>query len=149
MATFSITKYEETPQEKKITETVSTTPEANIDVVGSISEIVAKALNNTLAFRDKNDVVVNVRNGSSSVTDNRNKPSEEKDDDKTTTVTAITTEDINNNPIDTFKSIPKNSIVYIQNEGFTTAKEEWFLSNVTPTHEVFFSKKSLINRLLK
>jgi len=131
MTTFILKKYEESnntnvtdidTSEKKEEE------DNTIVILGSISEIVAKALQEVLG---KNSTEIS-----------------DQEKESTTAVKTVTTEEINNNPIDSFNSIDKDDIVYIESKGFTTAKEEWFLTNLeNKTNKVFFSIPSLAKHL--
>ncbi len=132
MTTFVLKKYQEktnstnndssdNTQESK-TEELS--EDLTIKIEGSVSEIVAQALYKAM----KNQVEIT-----------------EIADNEETDVKAITTEAINNNPIDVFKSIKQNDVVFISNHGFTTAKEEWFLTNIAnKTSSVFYTVESFI-----
>ena len=133
MTTFILKKYNEKndqqdqPTEQQLSEDAKR-EELSITVVGSISEIVAKALQKALA-KD-----VDIR--------------EQPDDDETPTK-AISTEDINNAPLDTFNSIKQNDVVFIHNDhGFKTTQEEWFLTNIgNKTANVFYTLESFISHI--
>lgn len=133
MTTFTLKKYEEvkpddnSEQQVEQKEVANKEPlSLNVSVVGSISEIVAKALNEALANKVK---VV------------------EQTDGPDTTVKAISTEDINSDPANTFKNINKDDAVFIHSPGpFKTKEEEWFLTNIhNKTDNVFFSIEKFIN----
>lgn len=135
MTTFTLKKYEETKPEENTEQTQEQKEEnkkeqlsLTVNVVGSISEIVAKALNKALSKK------VNVI---------------EQTDGPDTNVKAISTEDINSNPADTFNSINKDDVVFIHAGGpFKTKEEEWFLSNIAnKTDNVFLSLEKFINHI--
>ena len=127
MATFVLKKYDKEVVDEKPTETKPESEakkELVITVTGSVAEIVANALNKALS----NDVEVI-----------------EQEDPALSNTKAVSTEDINRDPIDTFKSIRDNDTVFIHNKGFTTAKEEWFLTNLPNKHSnVFYTVESFI-----
>jgi hypothetical protein len=125
MTTFVIKKYE-TERNDKVDDKQQEedTKEVNISVSGSISEIVAKALQEKFSTR-------------ASIT--------EKEDTDSSTV-AISTEDINKDPIEAFNMVPKDSVLYIHNNGFKTSKEEWMLTNL-PNKNVraFYTLESFLS----
>ena len=140
MTTFVLKKYEETStspnNDSEQNNTNIEKEEVTIKVEGSISEIVAKALQSVLA----NKVVMKEL-----ADDNKETTSDEK-----SIVKAVSTEEINLHPLDTFNSINKNDIVFIQNKGFKTSQEEWFLTNISnKTDNVFYSVESLISYISK
>ncbi|EKD89552.1 MAG: hypothetical protein ACD_33C00045G0019 [uncultured bacterium] len=136
MTTFVLNKYEPKKEEKttdqntenETTEVETEKEEAYIMATGTISEIVYKALHKTFA----------------NVTE-----LEENDNSKTSNYKAVSTEDINNNPIETFNSIKENDVVLIHtNKAFSTSKEEWFLSNIgNKTKNVFYTVESFVKYL--
>lgn len=130
MATFILKKYEENKDEQnndsaKQAQAKVEDERMTVTVVGSISEIVAKALYKALANK------VNI---------------EEQPDDAASDTKAISTEDINSAPLDTFNSINPNDAVFIHSEhGFKTREEEWFLTNIgNKTENVFYTVESFI-----
>lgn len=127
MTTFVLKKYNQetninnpNPEEVKKEEI----PEKlTITVTGTISEIVAKALQKALA--------------------NKVQIEEVTEDNKEAEVKAISTENINTDPLVTFESIHKDDIVFIHNNGFRTVAEEWFLTNIpNKTSNVFYTIES-------
>lgn len=104
-----------------------------IEISGSVSGLVALALQKVLS--DKN-VRMEVED------------SDEEVKEVKSSIKAITSEDINSDPVKAFKSISKSDVVYIQTEGFNTAQEEWFLTNLpNKTDNVFYSVESAVNYL--
>ena len=138
MPTFLLKKYDsaptenvnqenpEQPSEKKeeqIPETMT------ITVSGSISQIVATALNKVL---ENTDVQVEQTDS----------------EDQNADVKAISTENINEEPVDTLRNIHDNDFVFIHTQGFTTAQEEWFLTNMAnKTNKVVYTLESFINHV--
>jgi len=134
MTTFVLKKYEEKKDlENKSQPTENKSEKAPehlmITVTGSISEIVANALNKVLG----KDVDI-----------------QEQDKDTESNIKAISTENINNAPLETFNSIQKDDVVFIYNNGFKTQKEEWFLTNIgNKTENVFYTLESFIRYIQK
>lgn len=138
MTTFILKKYKEpeqtTPEQTPDTDNADspTNEKPNeekitIKVQGSVAEIVAKALYKALG--------------------NEAEIQEKKDEleQEGASVKAISTEEINTDPVSALRSVNKDDIVYIQNKGFHTAKEDWFLMSVqNKTSNVFYSVESLI-----
>lgn len=133
MATFVLKKYEEKKsdlsQADPVEKTDESTPEEDeklvITVTGTVAEIVANALNKVLS--NKVEVI-------------------ESEDSSLADIKAVSTEDINSNPVDTFNSIKNNDVVFIYNSGFKTAKEEWFLTNLpNKNSNVFYTIESFIS----
>ena len=105
-----------------------------IEVSGSISSIVAAALQKVLGNKNIQLDVVEDTN-------------EEQAD---STIKAISSEDINNDPLKTFRSINDSDVVFISTEGFTTSQEEWFLTNLpNKTSKVFYSVEGLADFLVQ
>jgi len=132
MATFVLKKYEEkkndTGDSKPAEKTGEQEPEVDeklvITVTGTVAEIVANALNKTLS--NKVEVI-------------------ESEDPALSDIKAVSTEDINSDPANTFNSIKTNDAVFIHNTGFKTAKEEWFLMNLpNKNSNVFYTLESFI-----
>lgn len=131
MTTFILKKYAENKDEqnaeaKQQAEQAAKDDQMSITVVGSISEIVAKALYKAL--------------------DNKVEVTEQPDDQAGQTK-AISTEDINSAPLETFNSINKDDAVFIHSaNGFKTSQEEWFLTNIgNKTSNVFYTVESFIS----
>lgn len=129
MPTFVLKKYQEktpeqeaVPAEKQPEKEVEKTIE--ISVSDSISKIVAIALYR--AFPNNVEI--------------------EEKIDNTKTVQAISTEDINGDPTIVNK-VQNNGRLFIMAEnGFTTQKEDWFLSTLDNKNvKTFFSMESFIN----
>lgn len=133
MTTFVLKKYDnsvQSPNSETNTE-IKPTEEVTIKVEGSVAEIVASALQRVLANK------VNIQE----VEDNQ-------DTENTEQVKAISTEEINKDPIKAFNAINKQDIVFIHNKGFKTSTEEWFLLNIpNKTNTVFYTIESLIKHV--
>ena len=142
MPTFVLKKYRETKsssdtdnqlnsnkpnEEEEVEVTREDVPkDMVVTISGTVAEIVAQALHKALANKAE-------------VTEL------EEDSNASTDVIAVSTEDINTSPLDTFNSISKNDIVFIHNQGFKTSQEEWFLTNVpNKTEHVFYTVESLV-----
>lgn len=138
MPTFLLKKYNETPTENVNQESVPQTeteqqkeedkvPDSmTITVSGSISQIVATALNKVLQ-----NTYVHIK--------------EIEGDDQSANVKAISTENINKQPVDTLRNIHDNDFLFIYTKGFTTAQEEWFLTNVAnKTNNIVYTLESFI-----
>lgn len=107
------------------TNNINNDKELTITVTGTVAEIVANALNKV--FENKVEIT---------------KTEEDKTDSN---IKAISTESVNSLPLDTFNFINKDDIVFIYNKGFSTAKEEWFLTNIeNKTKNVFYTIESFI-----
>jgi len=145
MPTFLLKKYSQTPAElvnQENTQTVASgnseekkendePEEMKITVTGTISQIVATALQKVLVNTNVN-------------------MEEVEDEDKESQVKAISSENINKEPIDTLRSIKDNDFVFIQTSGFTTAQEDWFLTNVNnKTKNIVYTIESFINHIKK
>lgn len=141
MPTFLLKKYNQAPNEHVGQEAPQQTdqqkeedkekiPESmTITVSGSISQIVATALNKVLENTD-----VNVE--------------QTETEDQSADVKAISTENINEEPVDTLRNIHDNDFVFIHTKGFNTAQEEWFLTNVAnKTNKVVYTLESFINHV--
>lgn len=129
MPTFVLKKYDD-PKEAKVDEEQKKEKdekeELTITVLGTISEIVANALNK--ALKNTNVEIEEV----------------EKNEDNSN-IKIVSTEDINNDPISAFKFIKDNDVVFIDNRGFKTAKEDWYLTNIpNKTTKVFFTVEGFI-----
>lgn len=133
MTTFVLKKYDnsvQSPNSESNSE-IKPTEEVTIKVEGSVAEIVASALQSVLANK------VNIQE----VEDNQ-------DTENTEQVKAISTEEINKDPLKAFNSINKQDIVFIQNKGFKTSTEEWFLLNIpNKTNTVFYTIESLLKHV--
>ena len=138
MPTFLLKKYDSSPTENVNQETPEQPTEnkeekvpetMTITVSGSISQIVATALNKVL--------------------ENTEVQLEQTDsDDQNANVKAISTENINEEPVDTLRNIHDNDFVFIHTNGFTTAQEEWFLTNMSnKTKNVVYTLEGLIKHV--
>lgn len=139
MPTFLLKKYNETSTDqvnKENPETPVEKPEEGADepeemkitVTGSISQIVATSLQKVLQ--------------------NTQVHMEETEDSSDSHVKAISTENINEEPVDTLRSIQDNDFVFIHTNGFTTAQEEWFLTNMSnKTKNVVYTLEGLIKHV--
>jgi len=134
MTTFVLKKYNQ--KENNQVDETDVNSEANakieeekyIEISGSISEIIIKALQSTLSNNVEEDTT--------------------GEKESTVSVKTVTTEEINNDPLAAFTSISKNDVVYIQSNGFKTAQEEWFLTNLpSKTDKTFYSVNSLVEYL--
>lgn len=137
MTIFVLKKYEE----KKVSSTdnienkessppvgVERNNDIYIDGDKSIAEIIAKALYKEYAI---DNVTVD------EVSDNVEKA-----------VKVITTEQINDIPVATLKRVKKGDVVYIQNKGFKTQQEDWFLMAMESMGvKTFFTPNSLVSYL--
>lgn len=73
---------------------------------------------------------------------------DEKNGEQVTKV--ISSEDINNNPVDTLQSLGSSKCVVILNNGFKTAKEEWFLQSIENRGiKAFYSVTSFVKHVQK
>lgn len=132
MPTFILKKYDDTKEantnEEQKAEDIKKEEELTITVLGTVSEIVANALNKVL--KNTNIEIQEVND-----TENQNSD-----------IKVVSTEDINNDPITAFRFIKDNDIVFINNRGFTTDKEEWYLTNIAnKTNNVFYTVESFIS----
>lgn len=139
MPTFLLKKYEqsstdqvnqENPEASKPDEQVKENEpeEMKITVTGAISQIVATALQK---------VMKNTQVGI-----------QEVEDSSDSHVKAISTENINEEPVETLRSIQDNDFVFIHTNGFTTAQEEWFLTNMNDkTKNVVYTLEGLIKHV--
>jgi len=144
MPTFVLKKYQETPVKS---ETPEETPNQNeeivdkdpegkpvekellVEVSGSVSEIVATALNKVFA--------------------NKGVTVEESDEEKEVNAEVVSTEDIENDPVKALRSAKSSNVVLIVSEGFTTKKEEYFLANMENYEgKVFYSVESFVAYLV-
>lgn len=131
MTTFILKKYDDNKtdidKENQETEENKKEEQITITVLGTISEIVTNALNK--ALKNTNIQMQEVEN-----TDNQ------KSD-----VKIVSTEDINSDPITAFKFIKDNDVIFIDNKGFNTDKEDWYLLNINnKTNNVFYTVESFI-----
>lgn len=144
MPTFVLKKYQETPVKS---ETPEETPNQNeetttqdsdgkpvekellVEVSGSVSEIVATALNKVFA--------------------NKGVTVEESDEEKEVNAEVVSTEDIESDPVKALRSAKSSNVVLIVSEGFTTKKEEYFLTNMEDYQgKVFYSVESFVAYLV-
>ena len=133
MTTFTLKKYEiQKPDEQKKEEAPNESQQekqVTIKIEGSISEIVANSLNKLLQ-------------------QNNSELTETKDETPSTSVKAITTEDINTDPVTCYKNIEDNDVLYIASNGFKTAAESWFLYNVSARNiKNFYTQEALLSYL--
>ena len=144
MPTFVLKKYEEAkpadqvPEEGKVetgedkeTSVQEKEPQKEmlVEVSGSVSEIVAIALNKVFA--------------------NKGVTVEETEDSKTTDAEAISTEDIEDDPVKALRSAKSGKSVLIVTEGFKTKKEEFFLENMKNYQgKVFYTVESFVDYLV-
>lgn len=138
MPTFLLKKYDttqseqvnqENPESPKKEEEVKEAEEMTITVTGAISQIVATALQKVL---ENTQVHMN---------EVENEPQEAD-------VKAISAENINEEPVDTLRSIHDNDFVFIHTNGFTTAQEAWFLTNIeNKTKNVVYTIESFIKHV--
>lgn len=137
MATFILKKYQppeennnssEIDSSNDATKESKTPEELQITITGSISEIVSKALYASL----KNTANISVDTDDANAEDS--------------SVKVVSTEDINLDPIEAFKGIKKDDVVFIvNNKPFNTAKEEWFLLNLNnKTNKVIYTMESFL-----
>lgn len=133
MTTFVLKKYDnsvQSPNSETNTE-IKPTEEVTIKVEGSVAEIVAAALQRVLVNK------VNIE-----------EVEDTQDIENVEQVKAISTEEINKDPLKAFNSINKKDLVFIQNKGFKTSTEEWFLLNISnKTNTVFYTVESLIKHV--
>lgn len=133
MPVFTLKKYEEAPaaSDPKSAQSAATEPTENlkeetvtIHANASVSQIVANALYKSLSNVSEEE------GGSAADTQ------------------VISTEDINASPVDTWNLVKNTRTVVIVNQGFSTAKEEWFLDNLeTSGAKVFYSIESYLRTL--
>lgn len=133
MTTFTLKKYEiQKPDEQKKEEIPNESQQekqVTIKIEGSISEIIANSLNKLLQ-------------------QNNSELTETKDETPSTSVKAITTEDINTDPVTCYKNIEDNDVLYIASNGFKTAAESWFLYNVSARNiKTFYTQEALLSYL--
>lgn len=142
MATFVLKKYSD-----KIEEEVPRTEEEleaerksgvekrreeflTIHVTGSISSIIAQALQKTLSNKS---VDIELVEGA-------------HEEEASDVIKAISTEDINDRPVETLRSIGENDVVFISSEGFNSRTEDWFLYNLgNKTKNVFYTIESFMS----
>lgn len=137
MTTFVLKKYEEQkPLEGSVTgnetkpEETKKVEEATIEIQASdtISRIVAAALYKALP----------------------NNVSIEEQEDKASDTNVVSTEDINSNPVNCISRIKNGSTLMIVGGGFSTQKDEWFLSTLGNKNvNVFYTMESFINHIKK
>lgn len=133
MTTFVLTKYQPTePLNEDTNAKANDEAKAKedekliINIEGSVAEIVANALRRVLGNKAVIEQI-------------------EDENEATDKVKAISTEDINQDPLKAFNSIGQGDIVLIQNHGFKTAMEDWFLLNMpNKTPNVFYSVESFM-----
>jgi len=136
MTTFILKKYEpkkeeniisNIDEEEKKKENDDILEEIKITSDSSISGIISKLLYKKLP----NNIEIKV--------------GEEKNSEENS-IKAISTENINKNPLKTFNSINKNDTVFILNKGFKTSCEEWFLTNIeNKTSNIIYTEEKFIS----
>ena len=142
MPTFVLKKYRETqaepesgkePAEQNNEEQLAgkeVDKEMTVEVSGSVSEIVANALNKVFA--------------------NKGVTVEETETSDKTDAEAISTEDIENDPVRALRSAKAGKSVLVVTEGFKTKKEEYFLTNMEDySGKVFYSVEGFVEHLAK
>lgn len=129
MTTFVLKKYEPKKEDDTIEKTKETKEDNNaldkikITVDTSISEIISELL-----YKKLSNVNIEV-----------------EEDKSESTIKAVSTENINSDPIKTFNSINNNDTIFIINKGFRTSKEEWFLTNLeNKTSNIIYTEESFI-----
>ncbi len=143
MPTFVLKKYEEKKDTDQTEEgTESTQPqsdtgknpikkEMSVEVSGSISEIIANALNKVFVNTD-----VEVE--------------EVKDGERAPDAEAITMEDIRSEPLKTLRAVKQSKVVVISGEGFYTKEDEWFITNMEDyPGKVFYSVEKFVDYLVE
>lgn len=130
MTTFVLKKYEPKKEDDTIEKTKETKEDNNtldkikITADTSISEIISELL-----YKKLPNVKIEI----------------EKEDKNESTIKAVSTENINSDPIKTFNSININDTIFIINKGFRTSKEEWFLTNLeNKTSNIIYTEESFI-----
>lgn len=134
MTTFVLKKYVPDTEQKETEPQLDTNPEPEkkltINVSGSVSEIVARALNRVLP----QNVIL-----------------ETKEDEDETDIQAISREDILEKPLDIYRSVKEEGVLFISSEGFKgTRNEEWFLYNVNENKKskLFYTAESFAQHLV-
>lgn len=132
MTTFVLKHYEDQPPDAEKAQSQEEQGEDDkdfaVEIKGSVAEIVAAALYKTLGNHVKE-----VDETSGQIVE----------------VNAVSTEDINADPLQTFRSIGQDDIVFIQSQGFHTNEEEWFLMNLpNKTDKVFYTVEALTSYLV-
>lgn len=143
MPTFVLKKYEEKKDTDQLEEgTESSQPqsdtgkspikkEMSVEVSGSISEIIANALNKVFVNTD-----VEVE--------------EVKDGERAADAEAITMEDIRNEPVKTLRAAKQSKAIVISGEGFHTKEDEWFITNMEDyPGKVFYSVEKFVDYLVE
>lgn len=133
MTTFVLKKYADPetnkPKEKEQPKEEVQDKELMVEVSGSVAEIVANALNKVLV--NKGIEAKQVEEGSSEIK-------------------AISTEDINKDPVSSLRKVKNSKALLITTEGFTTKKEEWFLTNIEGSvGKVFYTVESFVDYIVK
>lgn len=137
MPVFTLTKYDEpikptvaqadSETQDKSEEQQEIEQQVTIHANDTVSKIVADALYKTLSKTEK---------------------VEQANDKNQVDTEVVSTEDINHSPADVWLAVKKAKNVVIVNEGFKTAKEEWFLSTLEAQGKtVFYSMESYLASL--
>ena len=145
MTTFVLSKYntvdpKNTPQQPKDTdedlkikkEEEKKEQKLLIDVAGSVSALAARALYKALKSRD---IELEIIEATKKQQEANNK--------------ILSQETINSDPLAAFNQVSKGDVVFIENNGFKTKEDEWFLSNIlTKTNKVFYTPESFAKHLI-
>lgn len=156
MATFVLKKYQpeeekanspETTDPAKTDETKTDEPIILIEATDTVAEIVAKALQ--ASFTNVEIDKTNNKTTTTGTIANTTDPSKTTDINATYKASIIATEDINKDPVSTFNRLGKDNHVHIlTKKAFGTAKEEWFLTNLSnKTSNVYYSLESLLDKV--
>lgn len=135
MPVFTLHKYqpapEATPQSQDEQETENKPAAIAIQASTSVSSLVAQALYSTM--QRKNDDV-------------EDKEEEEASNTQTPEAVAISTQDIEKDPVGALESVSvADSVIILSPRGFHTAKDEWLLSALEARKKsVFFSVESFL-----
>lgn len=152
MPTFVLKKYTPSVTPTEQTSTDETNQEANqqaeqvpkeaecieINASDSIAKIVAQAL-----YKAMPNVEI-VRKEEAEKADTEASSQDGQD----SVAKVISTEEINHNPVDTLRLVGNSKCVLILNEGFKTAKEEWFLQTLESRGvKPFFTVSSFVRHV--
>lgn len=135
MPTFVLKKYQDnqTEQENELSEEQPkekvVDKEMMVEVSGSVAEIVANALNKVFA--------------------NKNVEVEETESSDKVDAEAISTEDIERDPVNALRVARSTNILLVASEGFKSKKDEYFLANMEDYQgKVFYSVESFIEHIV-
>lgn len=126
-------KLEQQTEQKKEQQKKDEEVRLQIQLTGSVSSIVANALYKVLG--------------------NKQVELEEADSEDVegteSSIRVVSTEEINSSPVEAYRAISEEDIVFIDSKGFTTNEEEWFLMNLEhKPNRVFYTVESLANYLV-